>query len=94
MKHDEEKIEEIIRPHTSVSGGINPWKFKRCTPEPQELEKLQEDIVNIMKQYAEHMVQQERERIVKIANENFSRSTQPLYAHVDYAKLINGIKQE
>jgi len=37
--------------------------------------------------------EEERERIMRWTSENYSRSTQPLYAHVDLLNLQNFIRQ-
>lgn len=40
----EQKVEEFKKRHFSVTGGINPWKFKSCTPTWQELEKIGDEL--------------------------------------------------
>lgn len=44
--------------------------------------------------FIERCVGEERERIMKWTSENYSRSTQPIYAHVDLLELQSFLTQE
>ena len=75
MKHDEKKIEVEIVPKSDeyeikFSMGVQSFTLDYKVEEKEEIEWMKNTLEKFFNKYAEHMVQQERERIVKEFNKN------------------------
>ena len=88
MKHDEKKIEELNK---NLKRYKDPTQLNGTDYYLIPIQKVEHD----RKQYAEHMVQQERERMVNALPEvNYTRDMKSTYRNEMREEIINLINKE
>lgn len=84
--HNTREVKDMVTHLLMATNAYGYFSEKGITSLRQELSE-----------YLHHQLQkareEERERIMRWTSENYSRSTQPLYAHVDLLNLQNFIRQ-
>lgn len=59
---------------------------------PEDLGKETSELENKLRELVNEVLQEERGRMIRWVSSNYSRSTHPLYAHVDASETIKLIK--